>query len=85
MTILKNSNFISFFEKELWDLGQCMYDIDICRYHLQEQILISQKNRLIGNNILCKLYFLLSEHIILKLCHYLILKVSVIKQKHKII
>lgn len=63
----KFHNFISFLEKELSNLGQCIYDIDTTIYYLQNPVPISQKNLLLAHHLLHKLHILLSEHIILKL------------------
>ena len=59
--------FISFFEKELWDLGQCIYDIDVCKYYLKERVPTIQNNKILANIMLHKFYCLISEHIIIKL------------------
>lgn len=59
--------FISFFEKELWDLGQCIYDIDVCKYYLKERVPTIQNNKILAFIMLNRFYCLISEHIIIKL------------------
>lgn len=67
----KSYVFIEFLERELNDIGQSIFDIDICLHYLKtDNKLKMQKieiKKILRTSMVTKFYFLLIEHILLRL------------------